>query len=188
MADADGCHRSRQGRCRHAAQGVWTVDREQRDAWLRRAGDGGVRDRLLLPGHGTGGLSGTAAGRRGPGHHLRRTAGDVRAADRPLARGLHRHARPLHVLLPAPGVDHREHSPDPADVAAAALTPVSRGLANLAIKADRWIKRMALEHGMIEPFEERQVRAGVVSYGLSSYGYDIRVADEFKVFTNVNNA
>ena len=47
---------------------------------------------------------------------------------------------------------------------------------------------MALEHGMIEPFEDRQVRAGVVSFGLSSYGYDIRVADEFKVFTNVNNA
>jgi len=46
---------------------------------------------------------------------------------------------------------------------------------------------MALEHGMIEPFEERQVRAGVVSYGLSSYGYDIRVADEFKVFTNINS-
>jgi dCTP deaminase len=58
----------------------------------------------------------------------------------------------------------------------------------LAIKADRWIKKMALEHGMIEPFEDRQVRAGVVSFGLSSYGYDIRVADEFKVFTNVNNA
>ena len=57
----------------------------------------------------------------------------------------------------------------------------------MAIKADRWIKRMALEHGMIEPFEERQVREGVVSYGLSSYGYDIRVADEFKVFTNVYN-
>ena len=46
---------------------------------------------------------------------------------------------------------------------------------------------MALEHGMIEPFEDRQVRQGVVSYGLSSYGYDIRVADEFKVFTNINN-
>ncbi len=46
---------------------------------------------------------------------------------------------------------------------------------------------MALEHGMIEPFEDRQVRQGVVSYGLSSYGYDIRVADEFKVFTNVYN-
>jgi dCTP deaminase len=56
----------------------------------------------------------------------------------------------------------------------------------MAVKADRWIKRMALEHGMIEPFVERQVRAGVVSYGLSSYGYDVRVADEFKVFTNIN--
>ncbi len=55
----------------------------------------------------------------------------------------------------------------------------------MSIKADRWIKRMALEHGMIEPFVEGQVREGVVSYGLSSYGYDIRVADEFKVFTNV---
>jgi dCTP deaminase len=46
---------------------------------------------------------------------------------------------------------------------------------------------MAIEHGMIEPFEDRQVREGVVSYGLSSYGYDIRVADEFKVFTNINS-
>ena len=46
---------------------------------------------------------------------------------------------------------------------------------------------MALEHGMIEPFADRQVREGVVSYGLSSYGYDIRVADEFKVFTNINS-
>jgi len=45
---------------------------------------------------------------------------------------------------------------------------------------------MSLEHGMIEPFVDEQVRAGVVSYGLSSYGYDIRVADEFKVFTNIN--
>src|SRR5438445_10595667 len=57
----------------------------------------------------------------------------------------------------------------------------------MAIKSDRWIKRMAREHKMIEPFEDRQVRAGVVSYGLSSYGYDIRVADEFKVFTNINS-
>jgi dCTP deaminase len=56
-----------------------------------------------------------------------------------------------------------------------------------SIKADKWIRTMALEHGMIEPFEDRQVRAGVVSYGLSSYGYDIRVADEFKVFTNINS-
>jgi dCTP deaminase len=57
----------------------------------------------------------------------------------------------------------------------------------MAIKADRWIKHMALEHGMIEPFEDRQVRKGVVSFGLSSYGYDVRVANEFKVFTNVYN-
>ena len=57
----------------------------------------------------------------------------------------------------------------------------------MAIKADRWIRKMALEHGMIEPFEDRQVRDGVVSYGLSSYGYDIRVADEFKIFTNINS-
>ena len=57
----------------------------------------------------------------------------------------------------------------------------------MSIKADKWIRRMALEHGMIEPFEDRQVREGVVSFGLSSYGYDIRVADEFKIFTNVNS-
>jgi dCTP deaminase len=56
-----------------------------------------------------------------------------------------------------------------------------------SIKADRWIKQMALEHRMIEPFEDRQVRQGVISYGLSSYGYDIRVADEFKIFTNINS-
>ena len=57
----------------------------------------------------------------------------------------------------------------------------------MAIKADRWIRQMATEHGMIEPFVDSQVREGVVSYGLSSYGYDIRVADEYKVFTNINN-
>jgi dCTP deaminase len=56
-----------------------------------------------------------------------------------------------------------------------------------SIKSDKWIKKMAVEHRMIEPFEDRQVRAGVISYGLSSYGYDIRVADEFKVFTNINS-
>ncbi len=57
----------------------------------------------------------------------------------------------------------------------------------MSIKSDRWIRRMAHEHGMIEPFVEGQVRQGVISYGLSSYGYDMRVADEFKVFTNVFN-
>lgn len=58
----------------------------------------------------------------------------------------------------------------------------------MGIKADRWIKKMVLEHRMIDPFVENQVRDGVISYGLSSYGYDIRVADEFKIFTNVYSA
>ncbi len=56
----------------------------------------------------------------------------------------------------------------------------------MSIKPDQWIKRMALEHGMIEPFVEQQVRENVISYGLSSYGYDVRIADEFKIFTNLN--
>lgn len=57
----------------------------------------------------------------------------------------------------------------------------------MAIKPDHWIRRMALEHGMIEPFVDGQVSKGVVSYGLSSYGYDARIADEFKIFTNINS-
>ena len=56
----------------------------------------------------------------------------------------------------------------------------------MSIKSDKWITRMATEHGMIDPFVKDQVREGVVSYGVSSYGYDIRVADEFKIFTNIN--
>ena len=58
----------------------------------------------------------------------------------------------------------------------------------MSIRPDHWIRKMALEHGMIEPFEPGQVRDGVISYGVSSYGYDIRVADEFKIFTNVYSA
>ena len=57
----------------------------------------------------------------------------------------------------------------------------------MAIKSERWITRMALERRMIEPFVDDQVRQGVISYGVSSYGYDVRVGDEFKVFTNVYN-
>ena len=57
----------------------------------------------------------------------------------------------------------------------------------MSIRPDHWIRRMCREHKMIEPYEEKQVREGVISYGLSSYGYDIRVADEFKIFTNVNS-
>ena len=57
----------------------------------------------------------------------------------------------------------------------------------MSIRPDTWITRMALEHRMIEPFVNDQVRAGVISYGVSSYGYDVRVGDQFKVFTNVFN-
>jgi len=61
----------------------------------------------------------------------------------------------------------------------------------MAIKSDKWIKKMAAKHGMIEPFEENQVKSingqKVISYGTSSYGYDIRCANEFKIFTNINS-
>lgn len=56
----------------------------------------------------------------------------------------------------------------------------------MSIKNDRWIIEQA-KNGMIKPFADRQVREGVISYGVSSYGYDMRIADEFKIFTNVNN-
>ena len=58
----------------------------------------------------------------------------------------------------------------------------------MAILSDRWIRRMAQEKGMIEPFVDAQKRDGVISYGLSSYGYDARVGTDFKIFTNVNSA
>ncbi|MCU1760454.1 dCTP deaminase [Pseudomonas sp. 14P_8.1_Bac3] len=62
----------------------------------------------------------------------------------------------------------------------------------MSIKSDKWIRRMAQEHGMIEPFVERQVRGSddkrVISYGVSSYGYDVRCTNHFKVFTNINSA
>ncbi len=57
----------------------------------------------------------------------------------------------------------------------------------MSIKSDRWIRSMAEQHGMIDPFEDSQVRSGVISYGVSSYGYDMRVAPEFRVFTNVHS-
>lgn len=62
----------------------------------------------------------------------------------------------------------------------------------MSIKSDKWIRKMAVEHDMISPFEARQVREGehgrIISYGTSSYGYDIRCSREFKVFTNINSA
>ena len=58
----------------------------------------------------------------------------------------------------------------------------------MPIMPDSWIRQQALENGMITPFEERLKREGVISYGLSSYGYDCRLSDEFMIFTNVDNA
>ena len=63
----------------------------------------------------------------------------------------------------------------------------------MSIKSDKWIKEMANNHRMIEPFEAGQVRLGpkeekLISYGTSSYGYDVRCSNEFKVFTNINSA
>ena len=61
----------------------------------------------------------------------------------------------------------------------------------MSIKSDKWIRRMATERGMIDPFEPNQIKEvdgrRVISYGTSSYGYDIRCADEFKLFTNINS-
>ncbi|MEE8216241.1 MAG: dCTP deaminase [Acidiferrobacterales bacterium] len=62
----------------------------------------------------------------------------------------------------------------------------------MSIKSDKWIRRMVEEHGMIEPFEPNQIKQNgngrVVSFGTSSYGYDIRCSNEFKIFTNINSA
>ena len=58
----------------------------------------------------------------------------------------------------------------------------------MSIRPDHWIKKMALNERMIEPFQEEQVAKGIISYGLSSYGYDLRIADEFKIFTNINTS
>lgn len=57
----------------------------------------------------------------------------------------------------------------------------------MGLKSDNWIRKMAREQRMIEPFVENQVRGGCISYGVSSYGYDIRVTNEFKIFTNVHS-
>ncbi|MCP4633329.1 MAG: dCTP deaminase [candidate division Zixibacteria bacterium] len=57
----------------------------------------------------------------------------------------------------------------------------------MPVMSDSWIKKMAIKNKMIEPFVDRQVREGAISYGLSSYGYDIRIADEYKIFTNINS-
>jgi dCTP deaminase len=57
----------------------------------------------------------------------------------------------------------------------------------MSIKPDKWITRMVKKHRMIDPYANAQVKDGAVSFGVSSYGYDIRIADEFKIFTNINS-
>ncbi len=57
----------------------------------------------------------------------------------------------------------------------------------MTIQSDKWIRNMAKSHEMINPFEENQIRDNKISYGLSSYGYDARVSNEFKIFTNINS-
>ena len=68
------------------------------------------------------------------------------------------------------------------------VRPVTERVHSMSIQNDRWIIEMATKHAMIEPFESSQVRDGVISYGVSSFGYDMRVAREFKIFTNVLNS
>ena len=58
----------------------------------------------------------------------------------------------------------------------------------MSIQPDSWIKKMCKEHNMIEPFLDHQVSEGKISYGLSSMGYDVRISDEYRIFTNVNNS
>ena len=62
----------------------------------------------------------------------------------------------------------------------------------MSVKSDKWIRRMAKEHGLIEPFEPQQIKQKddqkLISYGTSSYGYDVRCASEFRIFTNINSA
>ena len=57
----------------------------------------------------------------------------------------------------------------------------------MSVLSDKWIKKMALEHQMISPFEDKQIRGNKISFGLSSFGYDARVSDEFKIFTDINS-
>ena len=58
----------------------------------------------------------------------------------------------------------------------------------MSIKSDKWIKKMSQKHKMINPFIDKNIRENSISYGLSSYGYDIRVSNEYKIFTNINNS
>ena len=56
----------------------------------------------------------------------------------------------------------------------------------MSVQSDKWIKKMSLEHNMIDPFVEKQVSSGKISYGLSSFGYDVRVSDEYKILSLIH--
>jgi len=89
-------------------------------------------------------------------------------------------------------VSSRACAPRPAALYNRPFTGQARREYRMSIKSDRWIRRMAEQHGMIEPFEPGQVKHAadghrIVSYGTSSYGYDVRCSREFKVFTNINS-
>ena len=96
------------------------------------------------------------------------------------------HARGEDGIILHPNRPRRSDSAGPAGDHPDRLLPARSRL--MPVMSDRWIRRMAQDHGMIEPFVEAQKREGVISYGLSSYGYDARVADEFKIFTNIDSA
>ncbi len=95
---------------------------------------------------------------------------------------------PVMRVLPKGGAHNIWQCPERFPVA---LQSEVTGVIGMSIKSDKWIRRMAEEHGMIEPFEPGQVRQvdgrKIISYGTSSYGYDIRCAPEFKVFTNIHS-
>src|SRR6185312_14452366 len=101
-----------------------------------------------------------------------------------------RAARAPRAFFRAPQPRARQHATrqSRADAPVSRRVSLTSAPSNMTIMSDRWITRMAREHGMIEPFEDRQVRKGVISYGVSSYGYDMRVAREFRIFTNVLNS
>src|SRR5438552_162674 len=142
--------------------------------------------------------------RGGRGAAPRRPRPRLRLPSRGAGPPSRRHRLPqgeLHLLLPHRHLDPAQppaHADPllPAPLSARRICSAPRGMESLAaapgrksmsLKSDRWIRRMAREHRMIEPFSDTQVREGVISYGLSSYGYDVRIADEFKIFTNINS-
>src|SRR3979409_548473 len=87
-----------------------------------------------------------------------------------------------------PGLHLAAPRPRPGLVPPGAAAIIRSPRRAMSVMSDRWIRHMATTERMIEPFEEGRRREGVISYGLSSYGYDARIADDFKIFTNIDSA